>query len=122
MTTFYALTLDAQAGVAAEPISAAANCQGMRFSGVRAATHTGFDRFVVDLGEGPIPVWTDGIQTEPLTCCGDETNENVIPITGKSYLKLNLFPASSFDFNTQPSLYASPRHSSSISKASRGRA
>ncbi|MFF3728623.1 hypothetical protein ACFYYM_40475 [Streptomyces erythrochromogenes] len=118
--TLYALAPDAQARVAAESVSAAANCQGICVLGVRAATHPGFDRFVIDLGDGPIPAWTESIQTEPLTCCGDETNEHVIPVTGKSYLKIHLSPASSFDFKSQTPLYSSPRHSTFNFKSLKG--
>lgn len=105
----YVFAPEAEARVATDP-AFAENCQGICVLGVRAATHPGFDRFVVDLGDGPIPSWTESVQTEPLTCCGDETSEHVVPIVGKSYLKIRLSPASSFDFNSQTSLYTSPRH------------
>lgn len=89
---------------------AAPDCQGICVLGVRAATHPGFDRFVIDLGDGSIPQWVTSTQTEPLTCCGDETNEHVVPIEGKTYLKIYLSPATSFDFTSLTSLYGSPRH------------
>ncbi|WP_405908440.1 hypothetical protein OG742_28245 [Streptomyces sp. NBC_00828] len=63
---------------------------------------------MIDLGEGAIPTWTTSTQTEPLTCCGDETNEHVVPITGKEYLKVYLSPATTWDFNTSTSVYTSP--------------
>ncbi|MFF1412529.1 hypothetical protein ACFVX6_22615 [Streptomyces sp. NPDC058289] len=95
----------AQAATTATP-----DCQGICVLGVRAATHPTFDRFVIDLGEGVIPGWTETTQTTPLTCCGDETNEHVVPITGQKYLKLYLSPATGFDFSTLTKVYTSPAY------------
>ncbi|WP_051836325.1 AMIN-like domain-containing (lipo)protein [Streptomyces sp. NRRL F-2580] len=98
----------------AEPASPAAapDCQGTCVLGVRAATHPGFDRFVIDLGEGPIPQWTTTTQTTPLTCCGDEGSEHVLPITGKQYLKIKLSRATGFDFAALKSVYTGPKYQS----------
>ncbi|MDX3537091.1 hypothetical protein PV721_22480 [Streptomyces sp. MB09-01] len=93
----------AQAAAAATP-----DCYGTCVLGVRAATHPTFDRFVIDLGEGPIPAWTTTTQTTPLTCCGDETNEHVVPITGQQYLKIKLAKATGFDFANSKAVYTSP--------------
>ncbi|WP_327414515.1 AMIN-like domain-containing (lipo)protein [Streptomyces sp. NBC_01233] len=92
----------------ASTAAAAPDCYGTCVLGVRAATHPGFDRFVIDLGEGPIPQWTTTTQTTPLTCCGDETNEHVVPITGKQYLKIKLSKATGFDFANSKAVYTSP--------------
>ncbi|WP_328910720.1 AMIN domain-containing protein [Streptomyces sp. NBC_00234] len=102
----------AQAAAPEAPAAAsvAPDCQGICVLGVRAATHPDYDRFVIDLGEGTIPQWTTSTQTTPLTCCGDETNEHVVPIQGKEYLKIYLSPATTFDFNTSTVVYTSPSY------------
>ncbi|MGW0119483.1 AMIN-like domain-containing (lipo)protein [Streptomyces sp. NPDC003327] len=86
--------------------AAARDCQGICVLGVRAATHAGYDRFVIDMGEGTIPSWTTSTQTTPLLCCGDP--DRVVPIEGKVYLKIYLSPATTFDFTTLTSVYTSP--------------
>ncbi|MFE9929932.1 hypothetical protein [Streptomyces sp. NPDC005533] len=108
-----ASALPASATVAGTASAAAApDCQGTCVLGVRAATHPDFDRFVIDLGEGPIPQWTTSTQTTPLTCCGDEGGERVLPITGKQYLKIKLSRATGLDFTTLTSVYTSPKYQS----------
>ncbi|MER6313599.1 hypothetical protein ABT237_07490 [Streptomyces sp. NPDC001581] len=113
--------LAAPAGVAeAASTAAAPDCQGTCVLGVRAATHPGFDRFVIDLGEGPIPQWTTTTQTTPLTCCGEEAGEQVVPITGKQYLKIKLSPATGFDFTTLKSVYTGPKYQNYNFKSLKG--
>ncbi|MFC9245930.1 hypothetical protein ACFT7S_18550 [Streptomyces sp. NPDC057136] len=103
-------TTASAASAASAAVAVAPDCQGICVLGVRAATHPDFDRFVIDLGEGTIPEWTTSTQTTPLTCCGDETNEHVVPIQGNKYLKIYLSPATTFDFNTSTVLYTSPMY------------
>ncbi|WP_328941753.1 hypothetical protein OG259_08880 [Streptomyces sp. NBC_00250] len=98
----------ATGSAATAAVTVAPDCQGICVLGVRAATHPEFDRFVIDLGEGAIPTWTTSVQTTPLTCCGDETNEHVVPIQGAQYLKIYLSPATRYDFANQTSVYNSP--------------
>ncbi|MFI8768041.1 hypothetical protein ACIGN6_24440 [Streptomyces sp. NPDC053792] len=97
-----------QAQAAATGASVAPDCHGICVLGVRAATHPDFDRIVIDLGEGTIPTWTATESTEPLTCCADPEPQ-IIPITGKTYLRIQVASAGTFDWNTSTSVYTSPR-------------
>jgi hypothetical protein len=100
------------APVSATPGSTAAassvqDCQDICVLGVRAATHPGFDRFVIDLGEGTIPQWTTSLQVGGHLTMGEGA---VMPIEGAEYLKLTLHRATTFDFTAGTSVYTSPRY------------
>ncbi|MEU3552649.1 AMIN-like domain-containing (lipo)protein [Streptomyces fragilis] len=93
----------APAGSAA--VSATANCMDTCVLGVRAATHSDHDRLVIDLGAGPIPQWSAGVQVGGNLTMGEGA---VMPIQGDEYLKLYLHRATTFDFTTSTPVYTSP--------------
>ncbi|WP_432062052.1 AMIN-like domain-containing (lipo)protein [Streptomyces sp. S1] len=74
-------------------------CDHICVDGVRAATHTGYDRVVFDLGEGPLPtVEATHSTSSGYDTPGGEPRNLVIP--GSSYLFLSLKGAGDGDFLT----------------------
>ncbi|MEU2079220.1 hypothetical protein [Streptomyces sp. NPDC013489] len=93
-------TLGAAPTASASPSQTVAEvCDHICVDGVRAATHTGYDRVVFDLGDGPLPTVkathsTSGGYDTP----GGEPKNLVTP--GSSYLFLSLKGAGDGDFTT----------------------
>ncbi|MEU2508025.1 hypothetical protein ABZ621_25370 [Streptomyces sp. NPDC007863] len=83
---------------AAASQSAAEVCEDICVDGVRAATHTGYDRVVFDLGAGPLPTVETTYGTSPWYMTpGGEPKEMLT--RGSSYLSLSLKNAESGDFS-----------------------
>ncbi|MEU2238289.1 hypothetical protein ABZ572_02660 [Streptomyces sp. NPDC018338] len=82
--------LGAAPTASATPAQAAAEtCEDICVNGVRAATHTGYDRVVFDLGAGPLPTIETAYGTSPgYMTPGGEPREMLT--RGSSYLTLSL--------------------------------
>ncbi|WP_411111373.1 hypothetical protein [Streptomyces sp. c-19] len=104
-------TLGAAPTASATPSQAAAEvCEDICVDGVRAATHTGYDRVVFDLGAGPLPTVTASHSTSPefMTPGGEPRQMRTL---GSSYLYLNFKDAETGDFsetNPSPELFNLP--------------
>ncbi|MFI8769229.1 hypothetical protein ACIGN6_30585 [Streptomyces sp. NPDC053792] len=99
-------TLAAAPTASAAPAATAEVCEDICVDGVRAATHTGYDRVVFDLGAGPLPT----VEARQSTSPGYDTpggEPRTLTTTGSSYLFLSLKGAEPGDFTaTNPSLEA----------------
>ncbi|WP_164540973.1 AMIN-like domain-containing (lipo)protein [Streptomyces abyssomicinicus] len=106
-TTAAITTTATTAATATGTASAGADCQDVCVLGVRAATHPGHDRLVIDLGRGPVPRWTTALQVGGRLAAGEGAT---VPVKGAEYLKITLHRATGFDFSGGRLVYTGPRH------------
>ncbi|MEV0446400.1 hypothetical protein [Streptomyces sp. NPDC050600] len=121
MTTTATLAAAVLGTTSAAAVTATPACAHTCILGVRTATHDTYDRLVIDLGDGTVPGWTVGEQTDPLTWGESETSQTPVPIKGDSYLKVTLMPAETFDVNHR-STYTSPKSQSFTYPSLKGQA
>ncbi|MEU7292303.1 hypothetical protein AB0A76_03700 [Streptomyces exfoliatus] len=91
-------TVAAAPSASASPEAAAEVCEDICVDGVRAATHTGYDRVVFDLGAGPLPTVqaTYGMSPGYMTPGGEPRD---VITRGSSYLFLSFKNAEAGDFS-----------------------
>ncbi|MFL5541759.1 MAG: hypothetical protein ACJ8J0_22425 [Longimicrobiaceae bacterium] len=70
--------------------------------GVRAASNPdGFDRMVLDFGDGPVPRWSTAYATRPVMSCG---SGEPVPVEGARWLRVRLQTAQAHDDQGQPTV------------------
>ncbi|MEU6167295.1 AMIN-like domain-containing (lipo)protein [Streptomyces tanashiensis] len=96
-TALLAAVVAAPVASAAPARAAAEVCDHSCIDGVRAATHTGYDRVVFDLGAGALPQVTPRTSTDG-TYYPPSGQAETVAIAGSSYLFLDFSPARIGDY------------------------